>query len=138
MQNNPESEADDGSEEPDVSATELRDFFLDEDEPLGVSDISQEFGIEDETSEALLDQLAQSGIGRKHPRRDSNGGSFWTREYPQLRVRSETELANESPLAYKAHLDGEPRDEEVSIEDVLSVLADYEDRSGNSRQRSSP
>lgn len=129
LKNNPEPGADDGSEESDVSATEVRDFFLDEDEPLGVSDISREFEIEDETSEALLGQLVQSGILKKHPRRESNGGNFWSIEYPHLRVRSETELANESPLAYKAHLSGEPRDGEVSIEDVLSVLADYEDRS---------
>lgn len=130
LKNNPEPGADDGSGEPDVSATELRDFFIDE-ERLGVSDISQAFEISEETSEALLEQLSQSGIVQKHPRRKSRGGNFWTLEYPHLRVRSSKEVANESPLAYKAHLDGEPRDEEVTIEDVLELLADFEDNHAN-------
>lgn len=52
---NPEAGPEDGSEEPDVDTEDVRDFFLAEDEPLGVSDISEEFDISEETTQNHLD-----------------------------------------------------------------------------------
>ena len=124
--NNPEAGPDD-SEEPDVSAEDVRDLFLDE-ERLDVSTISEEFEIDEETAEEHLDRLVQSGIVEKNARSPVRGGTEWVLKNPQLRVRSADEVAGESPLSHKASLSGEPRDEEVSIEDVLGLLADYEDR----------
>lgn len=126
--NTPEPDTDDGSSEPDVSAEEVRDLFIDE-ERLDVSTIAEEFEIEEESHvEDLLDRLIQSGIIEKKGRSAVKGGTYWILKNPQLRVRSASEIANESPLAGKVNLSGDPRDEEVDIEDALDLLAQWEER----------
>lgn len=63
--------------------------------------------------------MVQSGVVEKNARNPIRGGDEWVLK------------KDESPLSHRVNLNGEPRDEEVNIGDVLALLARWEERAAD-------